>query len=77
MIVQCELLLTSIFHFLLSQKNILSMAAILNFSKTLKKSLADLRNDHGECDLNNFRLYKFWSFCAHKKLTSGGHFEFW
>ena len=36
-IVQCELLLISIFHFFS-----LSMVAILNFSETLKKSLAHL-----------------------------------
>ena len=42
-IVQCELLLISIFQFLCPQENIsLSMAAILNLSKTLKKSLAHL-----------------------------------
>ena len=40
-IVQCELLLISIFQFL-HKKISLSMAAILNFSKTLKKSLAHL-----------------------------------
>ena len=40
-IVQCELSLILIFQFLLPQKS-LSMAAILNFSKTLKKSLAHL-----------------------------------
>ena len=37
-IVQCELLLISIFQFLRPQ----SMAAILNFSETLKKLLAYL-----------------------------------
>ena len=42
-IVQCELLLILIFQFLRPQKIwSLSMAAILNFSKTLKKSLAHL-----------------------------------
>ena len=42
-IVQCELVLISIFQFLCPQENIsLSMAAILNSSKTLKKSLAHL-----------------------------------
>ena len=42
-IVQCELLLISIFQFLRSQKIwSLSMAAILNFSKTLKQSLCYL-----------------------------------
>ena len=44
-IVQCELLLTSIFQFLRPQKNMkLSMAAILNFSKTLSSP------HRGECD---------------------------
>ena len=41
-IVQCELSLISIFQFLRPQKS-LFMAAILNFSKTLKKSLAHLQ----------------------------------
>ena len=42
-IVQCELLLISIFQFLCPQTiGSLSMAAILNFSKTLKKSYAHL-----------------------------------
>ena len=41
-IVQCELLLISIFQFLHKKILSLSMAAILNFSKTLKKSLAHL-----------------------------------
>ena len=42
-IVQCELILISIFQFLRPQKNMsLSMAAILIFSKTLNKSLAHL-----------------------------------
>ena len=40
-IVKCELFLISIVEFLRLQKKIkLSMAAILNFSKTLKKSPA-------------------------------------
>ena len=42
-IVQCGLLLISIFQFLRPQKNMkFLMAAILNFSKTFKKSLAQL-----------------------------------
>ena len=42
-IVQCELLLISIFQFLCPQKNMKFIhAAILNFSKTLEKSLAHL-----------------------------------
>ena len=42
-IVQCELLLISIFQFLRPQKNMKFIhGAILNFSKTLKKSLAHL-----------------------------------
>ena len=51
--VQYELLLTSIFQFLRPQKICLSMAAILNFSKTVKKSLAHL---HIMGNVNNFRL---------------------
>ena len=43
-IVQCEVLLLSIFQFLHPQENMkfIYMAAILNLSKTLKKSLAHL-----------------------------------
>ena len=45
------------------------MAAILNFSKTLKKSLAHL---HIVGNVNNkiwiISDFKFWSFCAHKKI---------
>ena len=41
-IVQCELLLISIFQFLHKKIWSLSMAAILNLSETLKKSLAHL-----------------------------------
>ena len=45
-IVQCELLLISIFQFLRPQENMKfihgHLVAILNFSKTLKKSLAHL-----------------------------------
>ena len=48
----------------------LSMAAILNFRKTLKKSLAHLHI--GECDIKIWIIsdFRFWSFCARKKIWS-------
>ena len=44
------------------------MAAILNFSKTLKKSLAHLHIVGNVIVISDF---KFWSFCAHKKIWGG------
>ena len=55
-IVQYALLLTSIFQFLRHTKNSLSMAAIFNFSKALKKSLAHLHIVGNVGNLNNLRL---------------------
>ena len=45
------------------------MAAILNFSKTLKNTCTSPYN--GECVLEFLRPQKIL------ELTSGGHFEFW
>ena len=58
-IVQCELLLTSIFQFLRPQK--ISMAAIWIFSKTLTKSLAHLHiMGNVFAPTTNFRVDLWW-----------------
>ena len=56
-----------------------SVAAILNFSRTLKK-ITCTSPYGGECDFKMWIIsdFKFLSFCAHKKLKliRGGHFEY-
>ena len=80
-IVQCELLVISIFQFLRPQKNMKFIhGGPFEFHLNLKK-ITCTSPYRGECDskICIFSLLKFWSFCAHKKnleLTYSGHFEY-
>ena len=68
-IVKCELFLTSIFEFCAHKKLwISSMAAILNFSETLKKSPAHL-HIVGNVTVK-FEYFLTLSFSVHKKFWS-------
>ena len=49
------------------------MAAILNFSKTIKK-ITCTSPYRGECDS---KIWIISDFKLNLELTSGGHFEFW
>ena len=72
-IIKFQLFLTLIFEFLRPQKIVSSsIAAILNFSKTLKSHLHSVGNVI--VNLNNFLLSFFPT--KNMKLIRGGHFEF-